>query len=169
MPKHHKQLVFENILNLSIDLVILATNRDLFMCLLTFNSRKFLIEIINQFSAQILDNQSLIRLYAELLNMLDAKEVFSYKESTASSMAYAAPNQMLLTPNASYSSLSSLTTTMSSSSAHLASSLIRNPSSSNLNRESVDDTSYMFIKFKESFYELVYRFPYTSYLKVKTL
>lgn len=33
-------VLFENILNLTLDLVTLATHRDLFMCLLTFNSRK---------------------------------------------------------------------------------------------------------------------------------
>ncbi len=45
--------LFEHLLILTIDLVHLATHRDLFMCLLAFNSRKFLIEIIEQFSAQI--------------------------------------------------------------------------------------------------------------------
>ena len=54
MIKKSKQLIiFEHILVLTIDLVYLATHRDLFMCLLTFNSRKFLIEIIDQFAAQI--------------------------------------------------------------------------------------------------------------------
>jgi len=35
-----QSILFENILNLTLDLVTLATHRDLFMCLLTFNSRK---------------------------------------------------------------------------------------------------------------------------------
>ena len=72
-------IIFEHILILTIDLVHLATHRDLFMCLLTFNSRKFLIEIIEQFSVQIKDNKQLIQKYAELLNLLDKKDVFNYK------------------------------------------------------------------------------------------
>ena len=52
--KSQQQVMFEHILNLTIDLVHLATHRDLFMCLTTYNSRKFLIEIVNQFPVQIL-------------------------------------------------------------------------------------------------------------------
>ena len=54
IDRSQKFLMFEHILNLTIDLVHLATHRDLYMCLLTFNSRKFIIEIIEQFSGQVL-------------------------------------------------------------------------------------------------------------------
>jgi hypothetical protein len=136
--------MFENILNLTLDLVHLATHRDLFMCLLTFNSRKFLIEIINQFSAQITDNEPLIKKYAELLNLLDTKEVFSYKAGSSASSCGSSGQQSSAT----------------------GSVLQRNPSSANLNQASLDEAAVIFHKFKDSFYELVYRFPYANYLKV---
>jgi hypothetical protein len=45
--------IYEHILNLTIDLVNLATTRDLFMCLLTANSRRFLIKIVELFSEHV--------------------------------------------------------------------------------------------------------------------
>ena len=79
-----KNLMLEHILNLTMDLVHLATQRDLIMCLLTFNSRKFLIEISVQFATQTLDSERLVQSYADLLNLLDKKEVFSYKTAPPS-------------------------------------------------------------------------------------
>jgi hypothetical protein len=155
--------MFENILNLTLDLVHLATHRDLFMCLLTFNSRKFLIEIINQFAVQITDNEPLIKKYADLLNFLDSKEVFSYKagsnvptgSQTGSVGGSASSAQMSY--NSSFTSL----TTLASNSL-----MQRNPSSANLNQGNLDEAAMIFHKFKDSFYELVYKFPYANYLKV---
>lgn len=112
--KAEQLIIFEHILILTIDLVHLATHRDLFMCLLTFNSRKFLIDIVDQFSVQIKDNKQLIQKYAELLNLLDKKDVFNFKTSNS------------IVPG--------------------------------------DEIALNFQKFKESFYELVYRFPHTYYL-----
>ena len=112
--KAEQLIIFEHILILTIDLVHLATHRDLFMCLLTFKSRKFLIDIVDQFSVQIKDNKQLIQKYAELLNLLDKKDVFNYKTSNCHSTG--------------------------------------------------DEIAVNFQKFKESFYELVYKFPHTYYL-----
>ena len=110
-----KFIMFEHILNLTTELVNLATHRDLFMCLLTFNSRKFLIEIVEQFSDKILENETLIRKYAELLNLLDKKEVFAYKTSKQDTTA-----------------------------------------------GQNDDMTWLFQRFKESFYDLVYKFPFAN-------
>lgn len=131
-PKDQQLIMFEQILNLTIDLVHLASHKDLFMCLLTYKSRKFLIEIVNQFSTQILDNESLIKKYADLLNLLDLKDVFSYKTTNKETT-----NQ----------------------------SLLRNASSASLNKENIDESTLIFQKFKESFYDLVYKFPRANYLK----
>jgi hypothetical protein len=153
--------MFENILNLTLELVNLATHRDLFMCLLTFNSRKFLIEIINQFAVQITDNEPLIKKYADLLNLLDIKEVFSYKAGCnvlTSSQSGVGGGQM--SHNSSFTSL----TTLASNSL-----MQRNPSSANLTAANLDEAAVIFHKFKDSFYELVYGFPYANYLKVTTL
>ncbi len=139
IDQHQKNLMLEHILNLTMDLVHLATQRDLLMCLLTFNSRKFLIEISLQFSSQILESESLIQNYAELLNLLDKKEVFSYKTSSNF-------------PTKSDKEVSNL---FSSS----ATSLLKNSMVNN------EDTAGIFNEFKETFYELIYKFPNFKYLK----
>ena len=138
IDQNQKNLMLEQILNLTMDLVHLATQRDLLMCLLTFNSRKFLIEISLQFSNQILESESLMQNYADLLNLLDKKEVFSYK-----------------TTNFATKSDKEVSNLFSSS----ATSLLKN---SIINNE---DTAWIFNEFKETFYELVYKFPNFKYLK----
>ncbi|CAF0862230.1 unnamed protein product [Brachionus calyciflorus] len=136
--KEQQLLMLENILNLTIDLVNLASHKDLFMCLLTYKSRKFLIEIVNQFSTQKFENESLIRKYADLLNLLDLKDVFTYKTSNKENLNQSNSNQ----------------------------SLLRNASTASLNKENIDESTLIFLKFKESFYDLVYKFPPASnYLK----
>lgn len=130
--KNEQLIIFEHILILTIDLVHLATHRDLFMCLLTFNSRKFLIEIIDNFSAHIKENKQLIQKYAELLNLLDKKDVFSYKTSNTAIQPLQTPSSGALSPGSSC--------------------LIG------------DEIAFNFQKFKESFYELVFKFPHTYYL-----
>ncbi len=144
--------MFEHILNLSIDLVHLATHRELFMVLLTFKSRRFFIEIINQFSIQNFDNDLiLVRKYADLLNLLDSKEVFAYKAGSASQ-----PISINTIPhNNSSGSLSSLATN----------SLLRNSGSAQLNKDNLGEAAWTFQNFKDSFYELVYKFPNPVYLK----
>lgn len=76
-----------------------------------------------------------------MLNLLDLKEVFSYKTSSTQKDPQ--------------------TTTSSTSST----SLLRNSSSANLNKENLEEATWIFQKFKESFYELVYKFPRSNYLK----
>ncbi len=108
-----QSVLFENILSLTLELVHLATHRELFMCLLTHNSRKFLIEIIDQFSSQIKpDNSKLIQKYADLLNLLDKKDVFNYKTGN----------------------------------------------------DRINSDDLILQKFKENFHDLVYKFPFITYL-----
>lgn len=175
--KSQREVMFENILNLTIELVHLANHRDLFMCLLTLNSRKFLIEIVNCFSRQNLENESIIRKYADLLNLLDTKEVFSYKTSSSSQSQLTAGTSSSQPPlqqatsslpsAASASSLYSQTGQQQSTTSQLVSistsSLHRNVA---MSRENLDDPTWIFYKFKSSFYELVYKFPHANYLKV---
>ncbi|RNA11928.1 hypothetical protein BpHYR1_032478, partial [Brachionus plicatilis] len=103
------------------------------MCLLTYNSRKFLIEIVNQFSVQNLDDDVLVKKYADLINLLDIKDVFSYKTSQKESSS--------------------------------GQTLFRNPSSASLNSDNLEELSFIMYKFKEAFYDLVYKFPRPNYLK----
>jgi hypothetical protein len=187
MEKHQRLIMYEHILNLTIDIVNLAS-RDLLMCLLTFNSRKFFIEIVNQFSTQIeKENEALNRKYADLLNLLDSKEVFSYKTSSAatststsgvggggggvkveifspsvSSVISVQANQ--ITAASASSSASSLSGGAGAGAG--GASVLRNPSNVNLTRESnIEDMTWIFQKFKQSFYEIIYKFSHANYLK----
>ena len=76
--------------------------------------------------------------YADLLNLLDKKEVFSYK-----------------TTNFATKSDKEVSNLFSSS----ATSLLKNSIVNN------EDTAWIFNEFKETFYELVYKFPNIKYLK----
>ncbi len=158
LMSQHKPKMFEHILNLTLELVTLATHRDLFMCLLTLNSRKFLIEIVEQFSEQIPANDTLIHKYAELLNLLDEKEVFAYKTAAATNTS---------TPTTPLGSKESSQSPNPSSFPHFASSL-----SSSLTAASTigsDEASWLIQRYKEIFYDVVYRFPHDKYLKERCL
>lgn len=135
-------ILFENILSLTLDLVQLATHRDLFMCLLTFNSRKFLIEIIEQISSQIAqtDNKKLIQPYAELLNLLDKKDVFNYKTSSSTGAVGGSGGNINSSNSISTSNV---------------------PTTSNATD---DGNAVVLQKFKDNFHTLVYNFPHISYL-----
>lgn len=75
----------------------------------------------------------MVKKYADLINLLDIKDVFSYKTSQKESSS--------------------------------GQGLIRNPSSVSLNSDNIEELSFIMYKFKESFYDLVYKFPRPNYLK----
>jgi hypothetical protein len=177
MEKHQRLIMYEHILNLTIDIVNLAS-RDLLMCLLTFNSRKFFIEIVNQFSTQIeKENEALNRKYADLLNLLDSKEVFSYKTSSAATSTSTTSKVEISSPSVSSvisvqanqitaASASSSASSLSGGTGAGGASVLRNSSNVNLTRESnIEDMTWIFQKFKQSFYEIIYKFSHANYLK----
>lgn len=131
----------------------------------------------------------MIKKYADLLNLLDHKEVFSYKTSVNSGQIAGTTNYNVGGGSSSISGggfnssgmgSSSLLSGNQSSSNHnhhqqqnqltslSQSSLLRNPSSVGSNRGdcSEDNVTWIFQKFKQSFYDLVYKFPHANYLKV---
>lgn len=136
----------------------------------------------------------MIRKYADLLNLLDTKEVFSYKTSssqsssntsssgTLSTSSSATPlpttpqqqqNQLVSASATSFAhprTMSMTATTATKFSIGSSGSNIALSGGSNLaGGENLDDPTWIFYKFKSSFYELVYKFPHTAYLKVKLI
>ena len=93
--------------------------------------------------------------YAELLNLLDIKEVFSYKTSS---------NQSQIQTNSV--PFIQLPTTQSTSNHFMTGSTTPNQKPITTARDNLDDPIWLFYKFKSSFYELVYKFPYAHLLKV---
>jgi hypothetical protein len=143
-------IIYENILNLSIDLIHLATHRDFFMCMFTFNSRKFFIEIISHFAEHTSElNENLLRKYADLLNLLDKKDVFACKTAVMKS-------------ELNSSSMSSF----SASNSLMSQSMTKSFTQAQRDSTSSEESNILkFHKFQDVFYELVYKFPYANYLK----
>ena len=158
--------MFEHIISLTLELVTLAAHRDLFMCLLTLNSRKFLIEIVEQFAEQLPDNEALIHKYAELLNLLDDKEVFAYKTPSSVSVSVTSPSASAVTSKEASALTASPSTHSFPHLAAAASSLGRDVSNSN---SGGDEASWLIQRYKEIFYDVVYRFPHDKYLKERCL
>lgn len=100
--------------------------------------------------------------YAELLNLLDQKEVFSYK--TSSNQAQLTTNPISLAQQLGGASQSPVSQLVSGS----VSSIQQRPmlAAAVAARENLDDPIWLFHKFKSSFYDLVYKFPHSHLLKV---
>ena len=86
-----------------------------------------------------------------MLNLLETKEVFSYKASSNHNLQ--------------------LSNTISQQASHLhANQIVSSFSFSRTgittSRENLEDHIWLFYKFKSSFYELVYKFPHAHLLKV---
>lgn len=91
------------------------------------------------------------------MNLIDKKDVFSYKTSKETGSGGSTNPQIL---NSSHAILNS-------KSGNSLYSNVRNANNLSLQKDgNMDEASLVLQKFKESFLELIYKFPNPSYLKV---